>query len=67
MVSAGCLVQAVTPGQGQRSAHQLQEIAAVGRVVPVRRPVREFVFDESLELLGFGEFFETLPVQRSLG
>ena len=67
MASFGCLVQAVTPAKRQRCAHQLQKIAAIGGIVPIRRAVGEFVFDEGLELLGLGEFFEALPVQRSLG
>ena len=67
MASGGCLVQAVDAGKGQRRAHQLQKIAAIGRIVPIRRAVREFIFGESLELLGFGEFFETLPVEGSAG
>ena len=51
----------------QRCGSQLQEIATVGRIQPIGRPVGEFIVDESLKLLGFRQFFEALPVAWSLG
>ena len=53
----------MSAGKSQRSGHQLQEIAPVDGVVPVRRRLaREFAMQQFFELRIASELFERAPV-----
>ncbi len=54
-------------GERQRRAHQLQELAAPLRVVPLGRLVRELAMQVFAELGRVGQFADAPPVQAALG
>jgi hypothetical protein len=59
-------VQALTPAERERGAHQFQEAAAPDRIEPLRGVLREFAVQEFLELGGLRQRFEAAPVLPSL-
>ena len=65
--SAGCLVHALTPGERQRRAHELQELPAALRVVPLGRLLGELPVQVFPELQGVGELAQAAPVQAAVG
>src|ERR1700722_12814694 len=50
------------PGERYRCTHQCEEAPPGRGVVPVRRAVGKFVFNESAKLLSRGKFIETPPI-----
>ncbi len=60
----GLLGAGRSAGQRHGRAHQHQEPAARGRIVPVGSTVGKLLLDESLKLVCLGDLFQTSPVTR---
>src|ERR1700722_6658226 len=56
------LATAREPGKGERGGHQLQEIATVDRLIPLRSLTRKFAMEQLFELRIVGEFFQSTPI-----
>ena len=52
--------------QGQRRAHQRQELPPAEGIGPNRRLLRKLAEHQRLEVLGVGQFFEAAPIALTL-
>ena len=53
-------------GQGQGSAHQLQELAPVAGIVPFRGVPRKLLLQKPRKLFALGKLFKTAPVVTTM-